>query len=159
MFKLLFLKAYKPLSDADLMKRARTDLRYKFFLGLNPEDEVPDSSLLTYFRKLRLKDDSVLNRLIAETIKIAKDKGVLKSKTVIVDSTHTKSVYNPKTKIEILENLSTKLRKAVYKINEEYKQIMPEKPQSTDIQVHLDYCKQLSETIRNNVDLDLSLAI
>ena len=30
-------------------------------------------------------------------------KDLLKSKTIIVDSTHTKSVYNPKTPIEILQ--------------------------------------------------------
>ncbi len=31
MFKLLFLKALDPMSDADLVERARTDMAYKYF--------------------------------------------------------------------------------------------------------------------------------
>ena len=54
MFKYLMLKAMHPASDEDLVKRAYTDMSYKFFLGLNPEDDVIDSSLLSKFRRQRL---------------------------------------------------------------------------------------------------------
>ena len=51
MFKYLMLKAMHPASDEDLVKRAYTDMSYKFFLGLNPEDDVIDPSLLSKFRR------------------------------------------------------------------------------------------------------------
>ena len=40
MFKYLLLKCINPLSDADLVERALYDLSYKFFLGINPEDDA-----------------------------------------------------------------------------------------------------------------------
>jgi len=44
MFKYLFLKAHSNLSDVDLVRRAKTDLTYKYFLDLAPEDDVINPS-------------------------------------------------------------------------------------------------------------------
>ena len=41
MLKLLFLKPMYDLSDREVMSRATTDLAFKYFLGLDPEDELP----------------------------------------------------------------------------------------------------------------------
>ena len=49
-----------------------------------------DPSSLTKFRKLRLKDSTLLDMLIGKTVQIAVKKGIIKSKTIIMDSTHTK---------------------------------------------------------------------
>ena len=94
MFKYLLLKCINPLSDVDLVERALYDLSYKYFLGINPEDNVIDSSSLSKFRKLRLKDMELLDKLIEETVKIEIDKGIIESRTIIIDATHTKSRYN-----------------------------------------------------------------
>lgn len=59
-----------------------------------PEDDVIDPSLLTKFRRQRLQDVNLLDMLITKSISIAKKNGLLKSKTIIVDSTHTVSRYN-----------------------------------------------------------------
>ena len=40
MFKYLMLKRMYELSDRDVVERTRTDLAFKFFLGLAPEDDV-----------------------------------------------------------------------------------------------------------------------
>ena len=56
MFKYLLIKAMYPTSDVGLVKRAFTDMSYKYFLGLNPEDPVIESSTLTKFRRQRLKE-------------------------------------------------------------------------------------------------------
>ena len=55
-----------------------------------PEDEVINPSSLTKFRKLRLKDMNLLDMLIAKTVQLALEKGIIKSKSIIVDATHTK---------------------------------------------------------------------
>ena len=57
MFKLLFLKKLYDLSDEQLISRAQTDMAYKYFLGLSPEDKMIDPSLLTKFRKTRITED------------------------------------------------------------------------------------------------------
>ena len=68
MFKYLLLKALYPTSDKGLVKRAFTDMAYKYFLGLNPEDPVIESSTLTKFRRNRLKDTDILDLLIGKTV-------------------------------------------------------------------------------------------
>ena len=50
-----------------------------------PEDEVINPSSLTKFRKLRLKDMNLLDMLIAKTVQLALEKGIIKSKSIIVD--------------------------------------------------------------------------
>ena len=52
MFKLLFLKKLYDLSDERLISSAQTDMAYKYFLGLSPEDKMIDPSLLTKFRNM-----------------------------------------------------------------------------------------------------------
>ncbi|KDN58940.1 IS1182 family transposase, partial [Exiguobacterium sp. AB2] len=68
MFKYLFLKAHSNLSDVDLVRRAKTDLAYKYFLDLAPEDDVINPSSLTKFRRQRMDDDELLDKLIGHTV-------------------------------------------------------------------------------------------
>ena len=57
MFKLLFLKKMYDLSDEALIQNAAVNMAYKYFLDLDPEDGMIDSSLLTKFRKTRITED------------------------------------------------------------------------------------------------------
>ena len=94
MFKYLLLKAIYELSDVDVVERSRYDMSLKFFLDMAPEEEVIEPSSLTKFRKLRLKDVNLLDMLIGKTVEIALEHGLIKTKSIIVDSTHTKARYN-----------------------------------------------------------------
>ena len=58
---------------------------------MTPEEGVINSSSLTKFRRLRLKDTDLLNLLINKTVTIALEKGIIRSKSIIVDATHTLS--------------------------------------------------------------------
>lgn len=156
MFKYLFLKVLYKLSDRDVVERAKTDLAFKYFLGLAPEDDVIDPSTLTKFRKLRLKDDSILNDLIKETIKIALKNGIILSNTMIVDSTHTICHYGQKTAREYLLELCKSLRKDVYKANEDYSGKMPAKPDSTKIGLYenvVEYCQEVVNLVKQDEQL------
>ncbi len=156
MFKYLLLKALYPVSDKGLVERAYTDMSYKYFLDLNPEDSVIDSSSLTKFRRQRLKDTNILDLLITKTVQIAKEKGLLKSKTIIVDSTHTNAKYNHKSPHQILQKLSNDLRKNVYKIDESYKNKMPKKPNHRTkgmLDAEMKYTKKLCDVIRKDKQL------
>ena len=86
LFKYLFLKYFYNLSDQGVVERSRYDMSFKYFLGLSPEEEVIHPSLLTKFRKQRLKDENLLDLLIGKSVEIAIEQGVLKSNTIIVDS-------------------------------------------------------------------------
>lgn len=67
------MKSIFDLSDVDVVERSRYDMSFKYFLDTAPEDEVINSSSLTKFRKLRLKDVNVLDMLIQKTVEIALD--------------------------------------------------------------------------------------
>jgi hypothetical protein len=55
-------------------------MSFKYFLEMTPEEEVINSSSLTKFRKLRLKDTDLLDLLINKTVSIAVEKGIIRSK-------------------------------------------------------------------------------
>ena len=150
MFKYLLLKAMYPTSDVGLVKRAFTDMSYKYFLGLNPEDPVIESSTLTKFRRNRLKDTNILDLLIGKTVAIAKEHGLLKSKTIIVDATHSNARYNQKSPLQALQKLSKKLRNNVYKIDKTMKDKMPKKPSNGLLESEMTYTKKLCNILRKD---------
>jgi transposase len=143
MFKYLLLKAIFELSDIDIVERSKYDMSFKYFLDMAPEDPVIDASSLTKFRKLRLKDLNLLDMLVGKTVEIALEKGIIKSKAIIVDATHTKARYNQKSPREILLDRSRKLRKAVYKANESLKAKLPVKNTSDVLEDEIGYCQKL----------------
>ena len=70
MFKYLLLKSIYDLSDVDIVQRSRYDMSFKYFLDMAPEDPVIDPSLLTKFRRHRLKDVGLLELLIEKTVEM-----------------------------------------------------------------------------------------
>ena len=67
MFKYLLLKTIYTVSDVDVVERSGYDMSFKYFLDMNPEDDVINASSLTKFRKLRLKDISYPERSTTST--------------------------------------------------------------------------------------------
>lgn len=153
MFKYLLLKVIYDISDVDVVERSRYDMSFKYFLGMAPEADVINPSSLCKFRKLRLKDMDLLNLLIKKTVDIAIEKGIIKSRTIIVDATHTGSRSNPYTPIEILRLRSKQLRKALYNADEEIKGTLPEKNEDDDLVHELDYTKGLLNIVSGNASV------
>lgn len=153
MFKYLLLKSIFDLSDVDIVERSKYDMSFKYFLDMAPEDEVINPSSLTKFRKIRLKDMNLLDMLICQTVTLALEKGIIKSKSIIVDATHTKSKYNQKSPREILQERSKNLRKSVYVIDENIKEKLPSKNTEDSLVKELEYCQKLIDTIKINQEL------
>ena len=153
MFKYLLLKAIYDLSDVDVVERSRYDMSFKYFLDMAPEEEVINPSSLTKFRKLRLKDMNLLDMLIAKTVQIALDKGIIKSKSIIVDATHTKARYNQKTPRQELQERSKKLRRTVYEVDETIKEKFPSKNTEDSLEKEVAYCEELISVIRENKEI------
>ena len=126
------LKAIFDISDVDVVERSKYDMSFKYFLDMAPEEDVIDPSLLTKFRRMRLKDVNLLDMLIDKTVSIALKNNIIKSKSIIVDATHTRARYNQKSPREILQERSKKLRKSIYKIDESMKEKFPAKNKEDD---------------------------
>ena len=106
LFKDLLLKVIDNLSVVDVVAHSRYDMSYKWFLGLAPESDVIDPSTLCKFRKQRLSDGGLLDKLIGKSVKIAVDNGLIKSKEIIMDSTHTYSRANAQIPVNVLQQIS-----------------------------------------------------
>lgn len=126
---------------------------FKYFLDMAPEEPVIDPSSLTKFRKLRLKNVDLLDLLINKTVEIAIEKEIIKSKSIIVDATHTKARYNQKSPKEILMDRSRKLRKAVYQIDETMKDKFPNKTTIDALEDEIEYSQKLIDVIEKEETL------
>lgn len=151
MFKYLLLKRIYELSDRDLIKRALSDMSFKYFLDLAPEEKVIDPTTLTKFRRLRLKDESVMDNLVKQSVKIALDNGIKLSNTLIMDSTHSNSRYGIKSAREYMLELCKNLRKKVYSVDDKYHDLMPDKPSNIGMYEEvIDYCNKVIETVKKD---------
>ena len=159
MFKYLLLKTIYTLSDVDVVERSGFDMSFKYFLDMTPEGGVINPSSLTKFRKLRLKDTDLLNLLISKTVSIAIEKGIIRTKSIIVDATHTLSKSNPFSAIEVLRERSKQLRKAVYSFDEDWKLRMPEKNNDHDLEKELSYCKELEQRLSQDESISTIPAV
>lgn len=150
MFKYLFLKKMFDLSDVDVVERSKYDMSFKFFLGMAPEEGVINPSSLTKFRKIRLQDINLLDLLINKTVEIAIEKEIIKSTTIIVDSTHTSARYNQKSLREQLLDYTRKLRKSVYEVDENMKVQFPSKVNNGILEDEIEYSQKLIDVIEKN---------
>lgn len=161
MFKYLLLKNYYKLSDRDLVARTKTDMLFKFFLDYAPEDvNLIDPSLLTVFRRERLTNKeneeettiNLMDKLIAKTVEIALEEGVIQVKNKIIqDSTHTNAMYQHISPREELIRQAKELRKSVYKIDETMHNKMPKKREASGLlEEQIEYTKELLALVKND---------
>lgn len=152
MFKLLFLKKLYDLSDERLISGAQTDMAYKYFLDLSPEDKMLNPSLLTKFRKTRITED-ILEDMLKETIQQPIQKGLVKSGTIIVDATHVESAVRAKSVPQVLRKLTKNLRKEIYKHAYDLSEKFPDKPSlEADISEEIAYTNELLANIQDDVE-------
>ncbi|MCG9967442.1 hypothetical protein L9W92_05150, partial [Pelotomaculum terephthalicicum JT] len=122
-----------------------------YSLDLDPEDGMIDSSLMTKFRKTRITED-ILEEMLKETIRQAIEKGIIKSGTIIVDSTHTNAAVRPKTVTQVLRDFSKQLRKKIYKNMYELSAKFSEKPDKTaELAEEIEYTRQLIENTEEEI--------
>ena len=152
MFKLLFLKKLYDLSDERLISSAQTDMAYKYFLGLSPEDKMIDPSLLTKFRKTRITEE-ILEDMLKETIQQTIQKGLVKSGTIIVYATHTEAAVRAKSVTQVLRDLTRTLRNEIYKHEYNLSERFPDKPSmEADLSEEIAYTYELLEKIQGGVE-------
>lgn len=158
MFKYLLLKSFFKISDRGLVERTKTDLLFKYFLGYDPEEtRLINPSLLTVFRRERLKDEGInlMDKLIQKTVELALEKGLIEVKNkIIVDSTHTNAIYHHISPREELIKQSKELRKSIYKYDETMHDKMPRKKEASGIlEDQIKYTKELLDIIKKEEKL------
>jgi len=106
---------------------------------------------VTKFLKTRITED-ILEEMLTETICQAIGKGLIKSKTIIVDSTHSYSKGNPETPTQILRRMTKSLRRKIYQMQPELAELFPDKPVETAlIEDEIEDTKQLVKVLRDKL--------
>ncbi len=108
MAKLCILERLYNLSDVKVIEEANCNLAYLWFLGLNPDDPLPDPSLLAKFRTQRLKDIT-LDEILSEIVRQCVEKGIIKGTTLAVDATHTQANCKKQVPERIMKHLAAKV--------------------------------------------------
>jgi transposase len=145
MLRIQILKYLYNLSDEQLVQDLRVNLAYKWFTGLNPEDPLPEISLLTKFRTQRLKDIS-MDAIITEIVRQCIEKGLIQSRNgIVIDTTHIEANTIKKVPERIMKQLARRIFKA--KGQQEY-----EIPDYTQIENHLEAKQVMKEYLEDLIE-------
>lgn len=128
LFRLIFIQKLYNLSDERVIEETKVNLAYKWFIGLNPEDPLPDSSLLSIFRVHKIGAGEVEN-LLTEVVKQCVEKGLVKSSAILVDATHSYSKYEASKPLQVLKQAANRLQRAVKKHNSKLLKQLPKMPE------------------------------
>ena len=137
MMKLLFLQYLYGLSDVRVIEEASYNLVYLWFLGLNPEDSLPDSSLLAKFRTQRMKDIT-LDEVLCEIVRQCVETGIIKGDALTVDTTHIEANCTKKVPERIMKHLAKRIFKGLQADNGQIPEdVNTDIPDYTQIEDHI----------------------
>jgi len=92
MVRILILKDLYNTSDERAIQLVKDNIPCRMYAGISLDDDVPDPSDLTYFRK-RLGEDN-FKKIFDKTLRIAGRNGLEFEKILLADSTHTEAKIN-----------------------------------------------------------------
>ncbi|WP_433747902.1 IS1182 family transposase [Falsibacillus pallidus] len=113
MVKLLVLQYLYDLSDERVIEEASLNLAYMYFLGINPEEDLPHSSLLTKFRKKKLEGTVTMDEIIVEVVKQCVQKGILQGGGISIDTTHSEANTFKCTAERVMKRFAKKIFKTI----------------------------------------------
>lgn len=117
LFKLCLLEYIYCLSDVQVVKRAKTDIVFRWFLGLNLDDEVPDDTTLSHFRIKRLGEEG-LQEIFDSIVKKCIEHNLIKTRRFIIDSTHVDANASFPSRRKLICDAFRKVIREVKKFNE-----------------------------------------
>ncbi len=135
MCKILFLQHLYNLSDERMETEGNLNLVFLYFLGLNPEDKLPDKSLYSKFRTRRVGEET-LDEILEETVRQCVEHGLIESDGVSVDVTHIEANTIKKTPERIMKHLARKIMKNYEEEAGEVLEGAPEVPDYKEIEDH-----------------------
>lgn len=117
-FKMLILEYLYGLSDVAVSKICRHDFLFRWFIGVDVLDPIPDDTTLVKFRK-RLREEG-FREIFEELVFEAKKLGFLKRKLRFLDATH---VFSDTPKLGIRALLKQGMRQAIKAVAKKSKEL------------------------------------
>lgn len=156
MFKICLIEYLYNLSDVKVVEEIQVNMAFRWFLGLQLDDEVPDDTTISYFRVKRLGDndyEKIFHRIVEQCFK----QGLISTKPgrAIIDATsiianvvipNWVTLVQQACKKVILELIATKAEKANY-FQERLDQLVQElrgKTSEESLPIYMELAKNLA---------------
>lgn len=92
LFKMLLIGyLYNVDSERVLEQEVNLNIAYRWFLGLDLSDTVPDHSTFSQNRRRRFKDSTVFQEIFDYIIDLCIENGLVTGEVIVTDSTHIKA--------------------------------------------------------------------
>lgn len=117
LFKMLFLEFFYNLSDYDAVEQVKTNILFRYFVGLGITTDTPDHATISVFRK-RL-GEARFKQLFDRVVKIARDKGLVEGKLKVIDATHIEASVAIQSAVNLLKQGRRMVVKKIERINPE----------------------------------------
>ena len=104
LFKMLLVGyLFGVRSERQLVREVQVNVAYRWFLGLNLTDKIPDASTFSQNRRRRFNESGVYQQIFDEIVLQAISKRLVSGKHLFTDSTHLKANANKhkKTKVQV----------------------------------------------------------
>ena len=165
MFKICLLEYLYNLSDVQVIEQITVNLAYRWFLGLNIDDELPDDSTISYFRVNRVgldKFKEIFQCLVDKCI----EEGLISSQPqrVIIDSTHIIADVAIPTWLSLVRQAFERVIRELAKINAEKAEQYQQKLEQLSIELRgktrdekLPFLLELSRELANDAKQELNI--
>lgn len=92
LFKMLLIGyLFNIRSERELEEQVHLNIAYRWFLGLDLSDSIPDHSTFSQNRRRRFKDSSVFQDIFDHIVNVCIQEGLVTGDVIITDSTHIKA--------------------------------------------------------------------
>ena len=119
MLKILLLEYLYNLSDPAMVSRIKTDVAFRWFLGLSINDSVPDDTTISHFRVKRLGEEK-LEELFNGIVKQCIEKDLIKTKRYMIDTTDVAANVNYPSDKKLIRNAYRKVINEIEKFDEDF---------------------------------------
>lgn len=102
LFKMLFIGyLFGIKSERQLVKEIEVNVAYRWFLGLNLTDDIPNHSTISQNRRRRFKGTDVFQKIFDEVVFKAINLKMVTGKILYTDSTHLKANANKRKLVKV----------------------------------------------------------
>jgi len=89
-------------SERRIEQEIRVNMAYKWFLGLNITDDVPDHSTISQNRRRRFNGENIYRKLFERILTTCIEKGMVDGKLVLTDSTHVRANASRQSEVKVM---------------------------------------------------------
>lgn len=98
---------YNINSERDIEIEIQGSMPYRWFMGLNLDDKVPDHSTISQNRRRRFNGTDVYRRIFERILSMCIERGLVDGKLILTDSTHVRANASRRSEAKVIVEKET----------------------------------------------------